>query len=121
MLSTMNQGYRIISLEGEINYANSRHISKELLSFITEEQNHYILDVSRLENIDSTGLGVLFSFSKKCHIQSKESKLVAGNTSWYKLLHFSKLDRVLSIYPDVSTAILTCKTKPDTGFSILEY
>ncbi|MED0672958.1 STAS domain-containing protein [Aneurinibacillus aneurinilyticus] len=121
MLSTMKQGYRIISLEGEMNYENSRHISKELLSFITEEQHHYILDVSRLESIDSTGLGILFSFCKTCHIRKKESKLVAGNTSWYKLLHFSKLDRVLSIYPDVSTAILTCKMEPATGFSILEY
>ncbi|GEN35483.1 MULTISPECIES: STAS domain-containing protein [Aneurinibacillus] len=121
MFMINEQGYRIITLEGEIHYANSRQISKDLLACITEEQDRYILDVSRLTSVDSTGLAVLFSFCKKCHLEGKESKLVAGNTSWYKLLHFSKLDRVLSIYPDVSAALSASNSEQGTGFSILEY
>jgi anti-anti-sigma factor len=121
MKATNKQGYRIIELEGEINYENSRKISKQLLALITEEDNRYILDVSRLLSIDSTGLAVLFSFCKKCHIEGKKSKLVAGNTPWYKLLHFSKLDRVLSIYPDLSAALSSHESKLSTSLSILDY
>jgi anti-anti-sigma factor len=121
MLITDEQDYRIITLEGEIHYANSRQISKQLLGFITDEKQKYILDVSQLKSIDSTGLAILFSFSKKCHLMNKQSKLVAGNTSWYKLLHFSKLDRVLSIYQDVPSALRSREPELRTTLSILEY
>lgn len=121
MFITHEQGYRIISLTGEIHYGNSRTISKELLSHIHADYYRYILDVSRLASIDSTGLAILFSFSKKCYTENKESMLVAGEAPWYKLLHYSKLDRVLRVYPDVLSAITACEAEYNMNASILEY
>ena len=121
MLVTDIQGFRVLTLEGEINYSNSRAAAKNLLAAITADRTRYILDTTQLTSMDSTGLALLFSFCKKCHSQGFESRVVTGQTPWYSLLHFSKLDRVLHLYDTLDAAL--CDETPGTSpsLSILDY
>ncbi|BAU27053.1 anti-anti-sigma factor [Aneurinibacillus soli] len=121
MLVTDIRGFRVLTLEGEIDYSRSRAAAKTLFAAITADHTRYILDTTQLTGVDSTGLALLFSFCKKCHSQGFESRVVTGQTSWSRLLHFSKLDRVLHLYDTLDAALDDDIPVLSPSLSILDY
>jgi anti-sigma B factor antagonist len=69
---------------------------------------HLVLDLTAVDRIDSTGLGVLVCALKRlraCDGQLRLLRLAAARGDVARVLHATGLDKVLPLYPDVASAL----------------
>jgi anti-sigma B factor antagonist len=62
-----NQDAADISLEGSMHAQDSASIEKQLVALVEEGVSTLTLDCSKLDFIDSSGLGMLIFIHKRCH------------------------------------------------------
>jgi len=78
----------------------------ELYEYLNKGEKNFIIDFSRCEFIDSTGLGVLVAVYKKCTEKGGQLKLCSINNSQVmKVFRLTRLDKVFSIYSTCTEAI----------------
>ena len=96
-LLTINGNKASVSLEGKIYAHDAGIIRDELLAAIERGVNTINMDLSRLEYIDSSGLGVLVTIHK--HTLDKNGKLVLTGVHGMaaEILKRTRLDKVLHI------------------------
>ena len=71
---------------------------KKLLYLISNGEKKFIIDFSKCNFIDSTGLGVLISIHKKCIELNASFKLFAvNNPSVIKIFELTRLSSVLKM------------------------
>ena len=72
-----------------------------------------VVDLSRVEFLDSTGLGVLVGALKRLRAAGGNLALVCGHERLLKIFRITALDRVFALYDTVDAA--TSATGTDTG------
>ena len=63
-----------------------------------------IIDLSRIDFIDSSGLGALVQLAKQCN-DSKTKFLVVGNARVVQTVKLVRLEKFLHLQPDLKTAL----------------
>ena len=63
-----------------------------------------ILDLSKIDFIDSSGLGAMVHYAKKCK-KSKRSFVVVGNARVIQTIKLVKLEEFLHVATDLNTAL----------------
>ncbi len=81
---------------------------KQFLEFITEHRKNaalaLVIDLSRIDFIDSSGLGAMVQLAKQCneaHLQFQ----VVGNARVVQTVKLVRLESFLHLQPDLETAI----------------
>jgi anti-sigma B factor antagonist len=64
-----------------------------------------VFDLSRLDYVDSTGLGILVMCVGKVDAAGGELRLASLQPRVENLMRISKLHRIMTFYPDVTTAL----------------
>ncbi len=65
---------------------------------------YLVLDLTAVDRIDSTGLGVLVGALKRLRVGNGQLRLAAaGDVA--RVLHATGLDKVLPLYPDFASAL----------------
>ncbi|MGI5940338.1 MAG: STAS domain-containing protein [Thermoleophilia bacterium] len=97
-------GVQVIRVEGELDvYAAPR--LKEALAEGLERSTLFVLDLSRVQFIDSTALGVLVASLQQARAASSDFRLVLDDPYLLKIFHITGFDGVFSIFPGVAEAI----------------
>lgn len=97
-------GVQVIRVEGELDvYAAPR--LKEALAEGLERSTLFVLDLSRVQFIDSTALGVLVASLQQARATSSDFRLVLDDPYLLKIFHITGFDGVFSIFPGVAEAI----------------
>ncbi|MFC4322220.1 STAS domain-containing protein [Litchfieldia salsa] len=101
----IEEGTIIIEISGKLQYNQSESVKGKLIDFIQEGKFNYIFDLSNLENIDSTGMGLFITFMN--HIENKESKiyLVIKDEFIKELFEIAKLDQLFVIDTSVENVM----------------
>ncbi|WP_078553943.1 STAS domain-containing protein [Bacillus alkalicellulosilyticus] len=89
-----NKQVKVVGINGQLVYETAEDV-RNTFSTITNEDNGYILNISDVERLDSTGIGVLVTFAKR--FGNEKSVVVCSNESIKKLLLIAKLDLLFSI------------------------
>ena len=63
-----------------------------------------IIDLSRIDFIDSSGLGALVQLAKQCN-DAKRSFLVVGNARVMQTVKLVRLEEFLHLVPDLESAM----------------
>jgi len=63
-----------------------------------------IIDLSRIDFIDSSGLGALVQLAKQCN-DAKSRFLVVGNARVVQTVKLVRLEEFLHLQPDLKTAL----------------
>ncbi len=63
-----------------------------------------IIDLSKVDFLDSSGLGALVQIAKQCN-ESKRSFMVVGNARVIQTVKLVRLEEFLHLAPDLSTAL----------------
>lgn len=99
------ESYVIVLPDEEIEVYNISEI-KEVLFDIIEKGNRYlVMDMSKVEYIDSSGLGVLVSVLKKVKHAEGKLVLVSPKSSVKQILNLTNLDKVFNIQDTLQNAI----------------
>lgn len=85
----------VIKLSGELTFFNSTEIKDNIKKKITEQDERLILELSKLELIDSSGVGVVISLLKK--MNGKDVVLVAPKPKIARIFEITRLNQIVPI------------------------
>ena len=96
--------WEILTVTGEIDMATAPRFRQRLLAVISAGAQNVVIDLSGVDFIDSTGLGVLMGAAKRVRSAGGDIRLVMAGSRLAELIELTRLDRVLDVFDSVSEA-----------------
>jgi anti-sigma B factor antagonist len=105
--TTARNGYVVVSVEGEIDVYTAPHLRERLIELIDQGYYRIVVDLSRVEFLDSTGLGVLVGGLKRSRGHDGDLALVCNHPRIMKVFEVTGLNKVFSIADSVEAVVAT--------------
>ena len=96
--------WEVLTVVGEIDMATAPRFRKRLHEVIGAGAQLVVIDISGVDFIDSTGLGVLMGGAKRVRSGGGDIRLVTAGARLAELIELTRLDRVVDVYDSVSAA-----------------
>jgi anti-sigma B factor antagonist len=90
-------GVTIVDVDGQLIVGNRQELKQKVLEELETGERKFVVDFANTGYIDSSGLGVLVSLSKKIREQSGELRLASLNEDLRTLFELTKLDTLFRI------------------------
>ncbi len=87
----------IVEVDGQLIVGNRQELKQKMLDALDHGARKLLVDFTKTGYIDSSGLGVLVSLSKKIREQGGELRLAALNEDLRTLFELTKLDTLFQI------------------------
>jgi len=97
-------GWLLLTITEDLVGAGVGRLRQRLLDS-SDGHRYLVLDLTAVDQIDSTGLGVMVGALKRMRAGDGQLRLVAARGDVVRLSHATGLDKVLPLYPDVATAL----------------
>ena len=94
---SMSGDVTVIDVEGQLIVGNRQTLKRTVLDEVERGKRKFVVDFSNTSYIDSSGLGVLVSLSKKISEQGGELRLAGLNEDLRTLFELTKLDTLFTI------------------------
>ncbi|MDA0328489.1 MAG: STAS domain-containing protein [Gemmatimonadetes bacterium] len=94
---SQNDGVTLIEVEGQLIVGNRQELKQQVLDQLEGGDLKFVIDFANTGYIDSSGLGVLVSLSKKIREQGGELRLASLNEDLRTLFELTKLDTLFRI------------------------
>ena len=94
---TEQDGVTVIDVEGQLIVGNRQELKQKVLDKLENGARKFLIDFENTGYIDSSGLGVLVSLSKKIREQGGELRLANLNEDLKTLFELTKLDTLFHI------------------------
>ena len=104
-VTNVPNGVIIVSVDGQLIVANRNELKDKVLKALEDGELKFVLDFSSTEYIDSSGLGVLVSVSKKIREAGGELCLAGLNEDLRMLFELTKLDTLFKICDKTDEAV----------------
>jgi anti-sigma B factor antagonist len=93
-----NPETRVLNVAGEIDVYTSSQLKEQVLNTIADGVRHLVLNLSQVEYLDSTGLGVLISALK--HLRESQGNLiiVGPSSRITRIFEITGLYKIFTIY-----------------------
>ncbi len=95
----------LIEVEGQLIVGNRQELKQQVLEQLEGGDRKFVIDFANTGYIDSSGLGVLVSLSKKIREQGGELRLSSLNEDLRTLFELTKLDTLFRITDDKVEAL----------------
>ena len=96
-LSKQRQGVVVVGVDGQLIVGNRQDLKQKVLDALDGGARKFVIDFVKTGYIDSSGLGVLVSLSKKIREQGGELRLAGLNDDLQTLFELTKLDTLFTI------------------------
>lgn len=97
--------HTVIEVGGEIDVYTAPKLRDQITELVDEGKHHLIVDLEKVEFLDSTGLGVLVGGLKKVRAHEGSMSLVCTQERLLKIFRITGLGKVFSIHNSQSEAI----------------
>ncbi len=87
----------VVDVEGQLIVGNRQELKQKVLEELEKGERKFVVDFEKTGYIDSSGLGVLVSLSKKIREQGGELRLANLNEDLRTLFELTKLDTLFHI------------------------
>ena len=87
----------VVDVEGQLIVGNRQELKQKVLDELEKGERKFLIDFSQTGYIDSSGLGVLVSLSKKIREHGGELRLADLNEDLQTLFELTKLDTLFQI------------------------
>ncbi|MET8039537.1 STAS domain-containing protein [Micromonospora sp. NPDC005215] len=105
-LATRTEGeYTVLEVGGEVDVYTAPRLRERLLELIDGGARHVVVDLDRVDFLDSTGLGVLVGALKRLRAASGSFALVCDKEPLLKIFRITALDQVFPLHPTVDAAV----------------
>lgn len=102
---TKNDDVTLIEVEGQLIVGNRQELKQQVLEQLESGDHKFVIDFANTGYIDSSGLGVLVSLSKKIREQGGELRLSSLNEDLRTLFELTKLDTLFRIADNKDQAL----------------
>ena len=90
-------GVTVVDVDGQLIVGNRQDLKRIVLEELGKGERKFLVDFTNTGYIDSSGLGVLVSLSKKIREQGGELRLASLNEDLKTLFELTKLDSLFQI------------------------
>lgn len=90
-------GVTVVDVEGQLIVGNRQELKQKVLEELENGARKFVVDFQQTGYIDSSGLGVLVSLSKKIREKGGELRLSGLNEDLRTLFELTKLDTLFRI------------------------
>lgn len=95
----------IVAVNGELTVSNRQKFKEALMDRLSGGDRRFVVDFEETSYIDSSGLGVLVSMSKRVREKGGEMRLAGLNEDLHALFELTRLDTLFQIYDDREAAL----------------
>jgi anti-sigma B factor antagonist len=100
-VTTRSQGdHTVISVAGEIDLYTAPRLQSELMTALTASPARLIVDMSRVDFCDSTGINVLLAAHRQARERGGELQLAGPGSATRKVLQVTGLESVFTVLDD---------------------
>jgi anti-sigma B factor antagonist len=105
-LSTRPEGnYMVVQVGGEIDVYTAPRLREQLIDLVSGGSYDIIVDMAKVEFLDSTGLGVLVGGLKRVRAHDGSLRLVCTQERILKIFRITGLTKVFPIHASVDEAV----------------
>jgi anti-sigma B factor antagonist len=108
-------GHRVLDVGGEIDVYTAPQLRERLIGLVEDGARRVVVDLGRVEFLDSTGLGVLVGALKRLRGAGGDLTLVCAQERLLKIFRITGLDRVFTLHETVEAATATPSDGSTTG------
>lgn len=95
----------VLEVEGVVDAEHCAQLKKAIQKARTDGAQHFVLDLSKVGFIDSTGLGILISLMRQQRERDCELRLTGLQEEVRAIFEITRLFRVFDIAPSVREAV----------------
>ena len=96
-VTTSKSGVVVVAVDGQLIVGNRQDLKQKVLDALEKGGRKFVIDFTRTGYIDSSGLGVLVSLSKKIRELGGDLRLAGLNEDLQTLFELTKLDTLFKI------------------------
>lgn len=98
-------GILVIEVDGQLIVGNRQELKQRVLDALEAGDRKFLIDFAKTGFIDSSGLGVLVSLSKKIRDEGGDLRLAGLNEDLKTLFELTKLDTLFAITDSAQQAL----------------
>lgn len=103
--SMIDNQINVLRLSGELDLSSVPEVRRAIRALIEEGNTRFAINLSNLEFIDSSGLGVLVGGLARVREKQGEIKLVCDNRRILRVFEMTRLTQLFEIVEDERTAL----------------
>jgi anti-sigma B factor antagonist len=96
--------HAVLEIGGEIDVYTAPRLRERLIEMVGAGERQVVVDLGRVEFLDSTGLGVLVGAHRRLRASSGSLTLVCPHERLLKIFRITGLDSVFEIHESVESA-----------------
>lgn len=100
-----DRGVVVIGVDGQLIVGNRHELKARVTDALEDGDRKFLIDFSKTGYIDSSGLGVLVSLSKRIREQGGDLKLAGLNDDLRSLFELTKLDTLFAVVDSPEDAL----------------
>ena len=104
LVTRNGDGATIVAVEGEIDVYTAPKLRDKITELVGDGVYHLIIDMEKVEFLDSTGLGVLVGGLKKVRAHDGSLQLICTQERLLKIFRITGLAKVFSIHDSAEAA-----------------
>lgn len=101
----VQDGVAVIALGGEVDVYTSPRLKQEMVDLLNKGTARLIIDLSAVEYLDSTGLGVLIGGLKRARERDGDLRLICDNLRILRIFEITGLTKIFDIYRSEAEAL----------------
>lgn len=97
-------GWTVFHLDGDLDAGSAGEIQRMFMGAIEDGGSSVLLDLERVNYLDSSGLAALVKLYKEIRTRGGALALCAVQRDALKIFQLTRLDKIFTIFPDVHAA-----------------
>lgn len=95
----------VIELQGEVDVYTAPQLKQEIIEQLGAGKNQIVVNLTGVQYLDSTGLGVLIGGLKRAREKDGELTLICPNQRIFRIFEITGLSKIFSIYQNETEAL----------------
>ena len=95
----------VLYMEGSLTVATAQDVFSQIVSLLEEGETEFLLHLSSVDFIDSTGLGTVVRLSKRVREAKGKLNLAEPQLKIREMFELTRLDKILPIYETQEEAL----------------
>jgi anti-sigma B factor antagonist len=105
-VSTRAEGpFTVVEVSGEVDVYTAPRLREAVVSAIDDGSTRLVIDVDKVEFLDSTGVGVMVGALKKVRSAGGTLDIVCTQPRLLKIFDITGLDKVFGLHPSLADAL----------------
>lgn len=100
-----NGSVAVVAVSGEVDAATAPQLRQQFDELLGESQQEFVIDLSQVSFMDSSGLASLVQLFKRVRIGHGDVRLCGLQPEVSRVFELTRLHRVFDVFPDRAAAV----------------